>query len=225
MQKIKFKSAGLLRWLIALLLLSWVGYYLDLQAIFERIQGFDPDYGVAMLLLNLSVLLLMALRWKIIAGCMGVTAPYHLYLRGVWLGAFSAQFGPAIIFSELARYKVLQGYAGRWQLLSSQLLDRLSGLFALFVIVILLSPWSLEKLGQSALPRILAPLFIMLVLLLLLFCIYQYRKITGKGQALVFLALKPFTAAKHFFLSLLIQTLLVLCFALAVLGLGLGQQS
>ena len=222
MQTLKRLRPATLRWLIALMLLMLIWINVDGDAILNNLRQFDPRYAGLMLLLNGLVMLLMATRWKIIAQTTGMKAPFSRFLSGVWLGAFSAQAGPPILFSEVARYITLQDFGDKWQRISSQLVDRLSGQIVLLLMIFLLMPWYLGFLPESISAKMqAATLSILFMTVFIVIALRQYRKLTRSGLHGISLAsLNPRLGFAHYALSLLIQGALILCFTLAALGLG-----
>ena len=227
MQKLKRLWPAILRWLIALVLLILIWINVDGHEILNNLRQFDPRYAGLMLLLNGLVMLLMAARWKIIAQTTGMKAPFSRYLSGVWLGAFSAQAGPPILFSEVARYITLQDVGDKWQRISSQLVDRLSGQIVLVLMIFLLMPWYLGLLPETIGSKMqAAALLILCTAGLLYYGLHFYRKFTSTGkQRLRLESLNPRLGLTHYTLSLLIQGALILCFTLAAFGLGRCQTS
>ena len=225
MQKLKRLWPAILRWLIALVLLMLIWINVDGDAILNSLRQFDPRYAGLMLLLNGLVMLLMAARWKIIAETTGMKAPFSRYLSGVWLGAFSAQAGPSILFSEVARYITLQDIGDKWQRINSQLVDRLSGQVVLLLMIFLLMPWYLSLLPETIGSKMqAAALLILCTAGLLYYGLHLYRKFTSTGQQRLRLeSLNPRLGLAHYALSMLIQGALILCFTLAALGLGRCQ--
>lgn len=212
----------MLRWLIALLLLMLIWINVDGDAILNSLRQFDPRFGGLMLLLNVFVMLLMAARWKIIADITGLKAPFSRYLRGVLLGAFSAQAGPSILFSEVARYITLQDVGDKWQRISSQLVDRLSGQIVMLLMIVLLMPWYLDLLPETIGAKMqVAVLLTVFICGFLYYGVHHYRKLLSTGQQRLRLeSLDPRLGFAHYALSMLIQGALILCFTLAALGLG-----
>ena len=222
MQTLKRFRLAILRWLIALVLLMLIWINFDGNSILNNLRQFDPRYAGLMLLLNGLVMLLMAARWKIIAQTIGMKAPFSRYLSGVWLGAFSAQAGPPILFSEVARYITLQDVGDKWQRISSQLVDRLSGQIVLLLMIFLLMPWYLSLLPKIVGARMQGAALLILVMAgFIVIALRRYRKLTRSGlQGLSLASLNPCSGFAHYALSLLIQVVLIVCFTLAALGLG-----
>ncbi len=222
----KYILKVLCRWSIAAGLLLLVLHKIDGKAVWEAMSRFDPAFGALMLLLNIVILLLMALRWKLIAQQLSVRAAYWQYLRAVWLGALSGQIGPPLIFSEVARFKILQKHGGKKQLIGSQILDRLSGQIILIVLLLLLVPVYLPLIMNAFAHDLLVRTALAgCIFAAAIYCLarfYRHRD-TNEYQQMIGL-LNPLNSLSHYAVSLLIQLLLMSCFMLAASGLGGLQQ-
>lgn len=216
----------LFRWSVAVGLLVLILYNIDGKTVWEAMRRFSAATGALMLVLNSIILMLMALRWKLIAQQLSVKAGYRQYLRAVWLGALSGQIGPPLIFSEVARFKILQKHGEKKQLISSQVLDRLSGQVVSALIFLLLLPVYLPLMA-TAFPddwviktAVTGCIFGSVSYGLIKYCKHrsnnEYQQIIG--------LLNPFQSPAHYAISLLIQLLLMTCFTLAAAGLGSLQK-
>lgn len=211
-----------LRAVVAAALLSAVVYFVDVRTVWSHVRSFDPRVAAMMLGANLLLFALLTFRWHTVARTLGVEAPYARFLRGVWLGAFFAQLGPALVLNEITRFRLLLPYARKWPLGVSQLLDRLSGQIALAVIVIALTPWYLRLFPvEAGLTIVLLSALVILIggaLLLVAPRIGSMALPSGVLRTI----LNPFASPTHYACSLAIQLLLMMNFALAGHGLGAG---
>lgn len=226
MTKIKQSLLIIFRWLIAISFLVWVMYKIDSGMVWKALQRFDLVFGAIMAVFNIVLLFLMALRWKLIAEKLYVSASFFLYLKAVWLGALSGQIGPSLILSEVTRFKVLQNCGQKKQLISSQILDRLSGQLVLLFLLFLLLPISLPLMAEAFPDHVLMRIATFVIVLgAVIYGIFRYRQ---QQNIMVYRQtinlLNPLHSLSHYAISLLIQLLLMFSFLLAVMGLGSLQQ-
>lgn len=216
-------------WIKVLITLTLVGVLLDrldLGKISETLSGFDRSMGLLMFAVNILLILLFAKRWQRIASSLEFEAPYRQLVRAIWLATFLGQFGPTLIIAEATRFRVLRNYASTTQLVTSQILDRVSGQVVLFLIVLLLSPFYSVELKPS-LPKLLL-IVTGFTLLTALFIRFRYRSLRwvlqgSTGRAIKLLSIQH-GLLSHYWISLIIQLLLVLNFTFAAKGLGVVDQ-
>ena len=210
-----------IRLLITVSLLALILARLDTQKIGSLISHFDLRAGAIMLAVNCVLFSLFALRWQLISAQLGFHPPFEKMLVTVWLAAFLGQFGPTIIISEITRFQSLRGYANSNQIISSQILDRVSGQIVLFAIALTVMPMYLSN-NQSTLPAwthsILAYTLAIAVLGSPIF--YRYRKLFLQRFRKQLRILNPLKSPVHYGTSLLIQSALIFNFLLAAFGLG-----
>ncbi|MGR9071933.1 MAG: lysylphosphatidylglycerol synthase domain-containing protein [Gammaproteobacteria bacterium] len=209
------------RWLIALGLLVLIFIHFDASAIWAGVRTFDPVIGVIMVVLDVLLLMVMAARWKLIAEKVGIHAGKFKFLRAIWLASLSGQAGPPIIFAEYARYKALSKYADKWTLITSQVLDRLTGQITLLLLTLVLLPVYLPLLEDNILGRV----GLLLVMLLVFsgavaMVLWRFRSITNIDHRQLAVMLNPLRTPVPFLLSLTVQGLLMISFFLAVKGAG-----
>jgi uncharacterized membrane protein YbhN (UPF0104 family) len=220
MHKSKQWLTVIFRWFVAIGLLVIILNKTDSDLLWQTLRGFNPAFGLLLVVCHIAVLMLMAYRWRLIAQQLNVEAAYADYLKAIWIGALSGQIGPPLIFSEVARFKVLQDYGDNQSLIGSQVLDRLSGLVALVFILLLTLPlnWPLfaEMIPAATLLQSLAILSISGVVLFRVMLSTKTRALMDRNKISEVMSL----GQSHYELSSLIQLLLMLGFLLAAFGLG-----
>ncbi|MGH8552979.1 MAG: lysylphosphatidylglycerol synthase domain-containing protein, partial [Methylococcales bacterium] len=117
-------------------LLGILANRLDGAKIFHRLKEFDGITGLAMLAVNILLVFVFAKRWQLIAAGLKFDLPYRELVKAIWLASFLGQFGPTLLIAEATRFRMLRQHASSSQLITSQILDRLSGQIVLFVIVL-----------------------------------------------------------------------------------------
>jgi len=106
-----------------------------------RAGGAAPGYLAAALLLALLVVVLVALRWRLVANWLGLAVPAGVALRAQFVGFFASQALPSSVGVDLVRgYLLAQHTAALRQVALSVVADRLVGLFALCLLLLLLNP-------------------------------------------------------------------------------------
>lgn len=220
MHKSKQWLTFFVRWFVAIGLLIFILNKIDSELLWQALRRFNPVFGFLLVICHSAVLMLMAYRWKLIAQQLNIEADYFDYLRAVWLGALSGQIGPPLIFSEVARFKVLQDYGDHRSLIASQLLDRLSGLIALALIMLLTLPFNWPEFADMvSISLLLKGLAVVLFLGAVLYRIVLSPKIRAAIDRNKIVALIA-PGQSHYELSSLIQLVLMLGFLLAAFGLG-----
>lgn len=111
------------------------------EDLLERVKGGAPVYLAAALLLALLVMVLVAVRWRLLANWLGLAVPVGLAVRAVFLGAFGSQVLPSIVGADLVRgYMLVRHTAAIGRVAASVIADRLVGLFALCLLLVLFNP-------------------------------------------------------------------------------------
>jgi len=106
-----------------------------------RVKGGAPVYLAAALLAVLLILVLIAVRWRLLANWLGLAVPIRLAVRAVFLGFFSAQALPSTVGADLVRgYMLVRHSAEIGRVAASVIADRLVGLVALCLLLVLFNP-------------------------------------------------------------------------------------
>lgn len=106
-----------------------------------RVKGGAPAYLAAALLVVMLIMVLVAVRWRLLANWLGLAVPTGLAVRAVFLGFFGSQILPSTVGADLVRgYMLAQHTAAIRRVAASVIADRLVGLFALCLLLVLFSP-------------------------------------------------------------------------------------
>ena len=207
---------------VAAVLLGLVLLLVEVRSVWSHLRDFDAGVGLAMLAVNALLFVLFAARWRAVAGALGIEAPYARFFCATWLGAFFSQLGPALILSEITRFRLLQPYADAWPLAASQLLDRVSGQIVLASMILLLTPYYLGVFAAEVGGRIVFTAGLLVVLGgSLLVLAHRFRRFIRIEPAAVRAILNPLASPTHYACSVAIQLLLMTNLWLAARGLGL----
>jgi uncharacterized membrane protein YbhN (UPF0104 family) len=110
-----------------------------------RVKEGEPVYLAAALLLALAVMVLVAVRWRLLASWLGLAVPVGLAVRAVFLGAFGSQVLPSTVGADLVRgYMLVRHNASVRRVAASVIADRLVGLFALCLLLVVFNPVLLQ---------------------------------------------------------------------------------
>lgn len=121
-------SAGLLVYLLGLA---------DLERLAEALRAVDPVLVALALLIYLAGQILSALKWRLLAGAVGLDRPFRRFLRHYFVGMFFNVFGFGTVGGDVVRGLALAGRAGRRTLaLHTVVADRVSGLLVLLAIAL-----------------------------------------------------------------------------------------
>lgn len=215
--KRRFLSLGKIA--ITLGLLAFLSSKIDSRLLWQSLQGFSLVCGLAMVCLHSATLLLMALRWRLIAAKLGIDVDYGHFVAAVWLGAAGSQIGPALITAELLRFKALHKQADSGALITSQVLDRLSGQIALFTLLILTLPFNWPLFSTLVSDKVLTVIGLILALISLLFFKNNLPKFT-QFLYVQHIAQILHLRERHYWVSMTIHLALMCCFVLADIGMG-----
>jgi uncharacterized membrane protein YbhN (UPF0104 family) len=209
------------RFALAVLVLGAILARVDRARLAETLQGFEPVYGLAMVAVFLATLLLFAARWWLIAGALGIRAPWREFVRVLWVSQCAGEFGPALVVGELARFQLMRGRGDPWTLAASQAVDRFSGKSVLLLMVLGLLPFYLTVYRESPLLQIAAFALILLGLGVGgIWLARRFRPMARSRLVAIVRVCHPRISPGHYGLSLLIQVLLSANVAVAALGLG-----
>ncbi len=144
---IKLAISGLLLYLA----LNWV----NLGTVASRLSEFDPRWIALGLLVALTQIVLLALRWQTILAQCGTGLPFAQALRFCTIAMFFNQTLPSSVGGDAMRIWLV-GKRGNWRIAAySVLIDRVVGVTALAMMVTACLPWTLalvrNPVGRSAL--------------------------------------------------------------------------
>ena len=205
-------------------LIAVLAIRLDLEKLLHTITNFEPTVALGMFGINLVALVLFAKRWQLIASGLGLEARFWIFLRAIWLANFFSQFGPSLLLAEATRFQALRRLTSKRRLITSQVLDRVSGQIVLFLIVLALLPlygleipdWWSASIGLG----------FMLIGLGMYFLPHLHRHLYDRSnpdirQALRLMGWRHIQG--HYGVSLALQLLLILNFNLAAFGIGVRE--
>ena len=155
--------ALILRVTVSVVVLAVIVSRVSLGDILARAGEGRPLHLAATLGLALSCFVLAALRWRLVAGCVGVVVPVGLAVRAQFGGMFGGQALPAGVGIGMFRGWLVSGQSGRVsRVVGSLLTDRLVALFAACVLA---CPSLVGLLGPTPVPRsaglVLGPLAVL----------------------------------------------------------------
>ncbi len=138
------------------LLLAVLGYQLDLGTLVSVLSSARLGPLLTAVLLQLALSLIAVLRWKIILGYFTIRISYLQALRIVFMGNFFSLFLPSAIGGDVFRayYVSRLSRKGLSHMLTTTLLDRSAGLFALLLIGLCSSLYSDISVGGVQLSRV-----------------------------------------------------------------------
>ncbi len=130
---------------VSLGLLYFAFAHVDLSEIGMRIQQAEASWLVALILALAVQIVLVALRWRQIALQCGAQFSVPSALRYMLIASFFNQTLPSTIGGDAARVWLVSRAGAGWKIAAySVIVDRVIGLAALVVIVILCMPWLLD---------------------------------------------------------------------------------
>lgn len=141
---------------VSAVILALIVSRIPAEDLLGRVKEGAPLYLATALLLLLLGLVLIAVRWRLLANWLGLGVPLRLAVRAVFLGFFGSQILPSTLGADLVRgYMLARHTAATGRVVASVIADRLVGLFALCLLLALANP------VQSQLPppydRLVAP--------------------------------------------------------------------
>lgn len=137
----KKAAFALLRLAVSVSVLAVVLSRASLEALAARAANAAPSWLAAALGLALAAILLVALRWRLLAGWLGLAIPAALAVRAMFVGAFGAQVLPSVLGTDVVRGWLVAGQASRVRpVVASVMADRLVGLFALCLLFVAANP-------------------------------------------------------------------------------------
>jgi glycosyltransferase 2 family protein len=131
---------------ISILLLYFSLRWGNVSAIAERLGRLQPGWIVLGLGLLTTQIALLAFRWRIIAIASGARLAFVPALQFSFIAAFFNQVLPSTVGGDGVRIWLLarRGAAGWARATYSVLIDRIVGVFALALVVIVCLPWTFE---------------------------------------------------------------------------------
>jgi uncharacterized membrane protein YbhN (UPF0104 family) len=135
------RIALLLRVGVSVSIIALILSRIPTRELLERVKGGAPAYLAVALLLVLLIMVLVAARWRLLANWLGLAVPIGLAVRAVFLGLFGSQILPSTVGVDLVRgYMLARHTAAIGRVAASVVADRLVGLFALCLLLVLFDP-------------------------------------------------------------------------------------
>lgn len=127
----------LLRIGVSVSILGVIVSRISLEESLARAARGTPGYLAGALALSFLGVVLVALRWRLIAGWLGLAMPAALAVRALFLAVFGGQVLPSAVGTDLLRGWLLARHAsGVSRVVASLMVDRLVALFAACVLVL-----------------------------------------------------------------------------------------
>lgn len=120
---------------ISVSLLAYLVSIVDFNATLARLRDIEVGFAVIAFFISIGMVMLSALKWKIILRADGLDAPYLSLLQSYYIGNFLGLFLPSAFGGDIYRVYALSSFGkGVGKVTSSVLFDRITGLFALLSI-------------------------------------------------------------------------------------------
>lgn len=168
---------------VSVSLLAYLISIVDINEMLSRFRDVGLGYLVVAFFISISMVMLSALKWRIILKSDGVDTPYWTLLQSYYIGNFLGLFLPSGFGGDIYRVYTLSSAGMRvGKVTSSVLFDRLTGLSALL---------SIALFGYISLPGTdydiaLAALFLLgVAIFLLLTSKHVIQKVSGYNYTLV----------------------------------------
>lgn len=218
-----FNHRGL-RLALVLLLLGALLTKIDRVQLGQRLERFDPVYGLLAAGVFALLVGLFALRWWTIASALGIRAPLREFARITWITQAVSELGPALVVGELTRFQLMRGFGDGWPLAVSQGMDRLSGKLVLFLMVVVLTPVYLHLYGDFPVRQLIFFAFLLLAAVSVFILVARrFWPLARTHSAVVRALASPLASPRHYAVSLLIQCLLAANIPLSALALGIAH--
>lgn len=125
----------LLKLTVSVSLLVYLITIVDFSATLARLRDIKIGYAVVAFFISIGMVMLSALKWKIILRADGLDTPYLRLLQSYYIGNFLGLFLPSAFGGDIYRVYALSSIGkGIGKVTSSVLFDRITGLFALLSI-------------------------------------------------------------------------------------------
>ncbi|MBM3504711.1 MAG: flippase-like domain-containing protein [Alphaproteobacteria bacterium] len=123
-------------------LLTILAYSVDLREVSRELASIQPVFLVFALLIEIGLTAVATIRWQLVLGSLDVWVGFPAALRNLWVGIFFNQTLPSAIGGDALRmYEARRLGISLRVSISSVLVDRLMGLAAVVVLVVLGQPF------------------------------------------------------------------------------------
>jgi uncharacterized protein (TIRG00374 family) len=120
---------------VSITLLAYLISIVDFNATLARLRDIKVEFAVIAFFISIGMVMLSALKWKIILRADGIETPYLSLLQSYYIGNFLGLFLPSAFGGDIYRVYALSSVGkGVGKVTSSVLFDRITGLFALLSI-------------------------------------------------------------------------------------------
>lgn len=122
---------------VSVSLLAYLVSIVDINDVLSRFREIVLGYLVVAFFISISMMMMSALKWKIILKSDGLDTPYGTLLQSYYIGNFLGLFLPSSFGGDIYRvYALSSAGKGVGKVTSSVLFDRLTGLAALLSIAL-----------------------------------------------------------------------------------------
>ncbi|HEU0029384.1 MAG TPA: lysylphosphatidylglycerol synthase domain-containing protein [Kofleriaceae bacterium] len=180
----------------------------------------EPVAWIAIVVLQLAILVLGAVRWWWIVHRMDAAAPRARELvRATWIGLFFGCVAPSVIATDVVRFRALrEAGVSRETTVASLVLDRACGVLALCVLALVLAAPSVIELASPVRVAVIAS--VVAVVACAGFVLRRRRPVAAIAQALRTAVASPSTSIVAFGLGLVAHALKVVVMVIVVRAVG-----
>ena len=162
------RAAGGWRWLrgaISIALLSWLAAKLNWRELSTIARGLRWEWVALACAIHIANRLLTAAKWQVLLRAKRISFPYLYLVRVVWISNFFGHFLPAVVGGDSVRMLTMARESDRApEVVSSVLMERLTGVTALAALAVLGAIWSVWSWGtRSVLVAVTLPLGVLFV--------------------------------------------------------------
>jgi hypothetical protein len=239
-QALKKTLVLVLRVAFSLVLIAWILYKVDRRQLYETIRSVDPWLAMLAVIAYAAVNVLCAWRWQVLLAARNIKAGFWRLFRYYLNGLFFSNFLPTTIGGDLARaYLVADDCNKRSEALASVLVDRVIGLFGV-ILTGVVGLVLVARTGQEI--ALLKAMVVVIVSALLLVTLFLNKTLVRKFRWMLRIPVmeraehhlidfyhsiyayrtRPMAVVWAFFLSLLIQVMVVVSAYLIALSMHLA---
>ena len=167
----------LFRSLLGIILFTWLALMVDWGRIAELLLAAEPWSLLGGFMLIVTTRLLTAMKWHVLIHAKQLRPPYQFLLRVVFVSNFLGVFLPTGLGGDAVRmYSLAKVYKHAAESVSSVIVERLTGMTALLVMVIIGACLTIgDQLGRILIPNALVPAVLLFIVLAVLLSPTGYR--------------------------------------------------
>jgi uncharacterized protein (TIRG00374 family) len=159
---------------VSISLLAYLISIVDFSATLARLRDIKFGFAVIAFFISIGMVMLSALKWKIILRADGLDTPYLSLLQSYYIGNFLGLFLPSAFGGDIYRVYALSSIGkGVGKVTSSVIFDRITGLFALL---------SISLFGYLALPDTHHDLYVVILYVVGVFAFFMLTSKTAIDQ-------------------------------------------